>query len=313
MRHKSLNRLLGGAAAVGLMTAVAAQGDPASAQQRPNIVMLMTDDTGWNDFGAYSGGGAALGHPTPNVDQIAKEGAVFTNWYGQAKQNVSQFQQSHPDAKQNASQVEQNRTAQENQLQSNRTDEANQLQANRTNEANQLQANRYNEVGQLQNNRVNNWNNYNGDWGGYYSGLAGFGAGLAVGATIAALPAAAAAISVAGNPYYYANGVYYAPQGGQYAVVPPPQGAVVPTPPPSCSTVYVGSSDRARLRRRILRACRERLQSQPAADRIDRHDAAKRRSRSEHQRHNLFVFGGAYYRPFYSGSSVIYEVVAKPA
>jgi len=27
----------------------------------------------------------------------------------------------------------------------------------------------------------------------------------------------------------------------------------------------------------------------------------------------IFVFGGAYYRPFYSGSSVIYEVVAKPA
>ena len=51
---------------------------------RPNIVMLMTDDTGWNDFGCYSLGGAGLGHPTPNVDQIAKEGAVFTNWYGQA-------------------------------------------------------------------------------------------------------------------------------------------------------------------------------------------------------------------------------------
>jgi arylsulfatase len=46
--------------------------------------MLMTDDTGWNDFGPYSNGGAALRHPTPNVDQIAKEGAVFTNWYGQA-------------------------------------------------------------------------------------------------------------------------------------------------------------------------------------------------------------------------------------
>ena len=26
----------------------------------------------------------ALGHPTPNIDRIAKEGAVFTNWYGQA-------------------------------------------------------------------------------------------------------------------------------------------------------------------------------------------------------------------------------------
>ena len=44
----------------------------------------MTDDTGWNDFGAYSGGGAALGHPTPNIDRIGREGAVFTNWYGQA-------------------------------------------------------------------------------------------------------------------------------------------------------------------------------------------------------------------------------------
>src|SRR6201995_627655 len=56
----------------------------ASAQDRPNIVMLMTDDTGWNDFGCYSGGGAALGHPTPNIDRVCKEGAVFTNWYGQA-------------------------------------------------------------------------------------------------------------------------------------------------------------------------------------------------------------------------------------
>ena len=52
--------------------------------KKPNIVMLMTDDTGWNDFGAYSGGGAGLGHPTPNVDRLAKEGAYFTSWYGQA-------------------------------------------------------------------------------------------------------------------------------------------------------------------------------------------------------------------------------------
>lgn len=55
-----------------------------STNSKPNIVMLMTDDTGWGDFGAYSGGGASLGHPTPNADRLAKEGAVFTNWYGQA-------------------------------------------------------------------------------------------------------------------------------------------------------------------------------------------------------------------------------------
>src|SRR5258708_16827613 len=70
-----------------VLTATAAligAGGPLQAQEKkPNIVMLMTDDTGWNDFGCYSGGGAGLGHPTPNVDQIAKERAVFTSWYGQ--------------------------------------------------------------------------------------------------------------------------------------------------------------------------------------------------------------------------------------
>ena len=57
---------------------------PAQAAKRPNIVMLMTDDTGWLDFGAYTGGGAALGHRTPNIDSIAREGVLFTSWYGQA-------------------------------------------------------------------------------------------------------------------------------------------------------------------------------------------------------------------------------------
>jgi len=55
-----------------------------AADKKPNVVMLMTDDTGWNDFGCYSGGGGALGHPTPNVDRMAAEGAMFTCWYGQA-------------------------------------------------------------------------------------------------------------------------------------------------------------------------------------------------------------------------------------
>ena len=75
--------LLGSLAVV---AAFAATNLPAAAQQqnRPNIVMLMTDDTGRNHFGAYSGGGLGLGHPTPNIDLIAKEGATFTNWYGQA-------------------------------------------------------------------------------------------------------------------------------------------------------------------------------------------------------------------------------------
>jgi arylsulfatase len=68
------------------LAAVTIASAPAFAQQQkaPNIIMLMTDDTGWSDFGAYTGGGKALGHPTPNVDRIAREGAIFTSWYGQA-------------------------------------------------------------------------------------------------------------------------------------------------------------------------------------------------------------------------------------
>jgi arylsulfatase A-like enzyme len=57
---------------------------PAAAQAKTsNIVMLMQDDTGWFDFGSY-GGGQSLGHPTPNLDSLAREGVRFTSWYGQA-------------------------------------------------------------------------------------------------------------------------------------------------------------------------------------------------------------------------------------
>ncbi len=43
----------------------------AAGGKKPNVVILMTDDTGWNDFGCY-GGGENLGHATPHVDRLAK-------------------------------------------------------------------------------------------------------------------------------------------------------------------------------------------------------------------------------------------------
>jgi arylsulfatase A-like enzyme len=57
---------------------------PAHAQSRgkkPNILVIWGDDIGWYNISAYNLG--VMGYKTPNIDRIAKEGALFTDWYGQ--------------------------------------------------------------------------------------------------------------------------------------------------------------------------------------------------------------------------------------
>jgi arylsulfatase len=59
-----------------------AQAQPAPpAGRKPNILMIMGDDIGWFNISAYNMG--IMGYRTPNIDRIGKEGAVFTDWYGQ--------------------------------------------------------------------------------------------------------------------------------------------------------------------------------------------------------------------------------------
>jgi arylsulfatase A-like enzyme len=48
---------------------------------KPNILFIMGDDIGWSNISAYNLG--VMGYRTPNIDRIAKEGALFTDWYGQ--------------------------------------------------------------------------------------------------------------------------------------------------------------------------------------------------------------------------------------
>ena len=43
--------------------------------------MIMADDIGWFNVSAYNLG--VMGYRTPNIDRIAKEGALFTDWYGE--------------------------------------------------------------------------------------------------------------------------------------------------------------------------------------------------------------------------------------
>ena len=53
----------------------------ATAADKPNIVVIWGDDIGWFNISAYNNG--MMGYKTPNIDRIAREGALFTDWYGE--------------------------------------------------------------------------------------------------------------------------------------------------------------------------------------------------------------------------------------
>jgi arylsulfatase A-like enzyme len=60
-------------------------GAPSFAQQpvqKPNIILILSDDFGYGDAGAY-GGGEGRGMPTPSLDRLAAEGMTFYSFYGQ--------------------------------------------------------------------------------------------------------------------------------------------------------------------------------------------------------------------------------------
>ena len=50
-------------------------------QRKPNILVIWGDDVGITNISAYSHG--LMGYTTPHIDRIAKEGALFTDYYGE--------------------------------------------------------------------------------------------------------------------------------------------------------------------------------------------------------------------------------------
>ncbi|XXR58726.1 sulfatase-like hydrolase/transferase [Sorangium sp. So ce385] len=50
-------------------------------RERPNILIIMGDDIGWFNLSAYNRG--MMGYETPHIDRIAREGILFTDYYGQ--------------------------------------------------------------------------------------------------------------------------------------------------------------------------------------------------------------------------------------
>ena len=53
----------------------------AAADKKPNIVIIWGDDIGQSDVSAYSQG--LMGFKTPNIDRVAKEGMMFTDYYAE--------------------------------------------------------------------------------------------------------------------------------------------------------------------------------------------------------------------------------------
>ena len=72
------------ALAVGAFLAVLglAASPPASAQKKPNIIVIMGDDVGWFNIGAYHQG--IMSGKTPNLDKLAAAGMRFTDYYAEA-------------------------------------------------------------------------------------------------------------------------------------------------------------------------------------------------------------------------------------
>ncbi|MGB6363305.1 MAG: sulfatase-like hydrolase/transferase, partial [Thermoanaerobaculia bacterium] len=64
-----------------LAAVIAVAAAPVAAQEQPNILIIWGDDIGQFNVSAYNMG--MMGYRTPNIDRIAAEGAVFTDWYGQ--------------------------------------------------------------------------------------------------------------------------------------------------------------------------------------------------------------------------------------
>jgi arylsulfatase len=72
------NRL---AAALVVTLAALALTGPAFAQDQPNILVIWGDDIGQSNISAYTMG--MMGYRTPNIDRIAREGMIFTDYYGE--------------------------------------------------------------------------------------------------------------------------------------------------------------------------------------------------------------------------------------
>ena len=78
---KTISSTVGRLLAPLAMVAMSLLATATQAADKPNILVIWGDDIGWSNLSAYHRG--MLGGSTPNIDRIANEGALFTDYYGE--------------------------------------------------------------------------------------------------------------------------------------------------------------------------------------------------------------------------------------
>jgi arylsulfatase A-like enzyme len=76
MRNATGLVVVGFGLALAVAAAAARQG-PSQPAQRPNVILIMTDDAGYGDFGVYG----ASDIKTPHIDSLARDGVKLTDFY----------------------------------------------------------------------------------------------------------------------------------------------------------------------------------------------------------------------------------------
>ncbi|MBW2630065.1 MAG: sulfatase-like hydrolase/transferase, partial [Deltaproteobacteria bacterium] len=62
-------------------SAMPAAAEDSSKEKKPNILVIWGDDIGQSNISAYTMG--VVGYRTPNIDRVAAEGMIFTDYYGE--------------------------------------------------------------------------------------------------------------------------------------------------------------------------------------------------------------------------------------
>ena len=167
------------------------------------------------------------------------------------------------------------------------------------------------------------WDDYHDHYNDYWHGddeWWALAAGLTIGAAIATLPPRYETVYVSNTTYYYANGSYYttAPGGG-YVMAAPPTGAVVQQPPAQVVNVTVNDKDYGYSNGAYYEVQEpEEEGGDPTFKTVEAPVGAKVDHVPDGAESKTvdgivyFVFDNTYYRPYYSGSEVVYMVVDNP-